>query len=318
MTVSPASGSGQSMRAAVVEEAGAAPAVRTRPVPTPGPGEVLVEVSAAGLNPHDLVVAAGIRQAPPVPYVPGVEGVGRLADGTRVYFSPAPLPNGSMAEYTAVPVGITIGVPDKLADADAIGLGTAGTTAWLSLTWKGGLKPGESVLVMGATGAVGQVAVQAAKLLGARRVIAAGRDRKTLDMLLGRGADEIVVLDDGYEQRLLAAAAGGFDLVIDSLFAAPLEAALRATSYGGRLVNLGMRAGRTMELSGLAVKGRDLLSYSGDLPSPVVRREAYERMAAHVLAGALVIESETVPLEDVAAAWQRQAASPNTKLVIVT
>jgi NADPH2:quinone reductase len=318
MTVSRASGSGQSMRAAVVEEAGAAPAAGTRPVPVPGPGEVLVEVSAAGLNPHDLVVAAGIRQAPPVPYVPGVEGVGRLADGTRVYFSPVPLPNGSMAEYTAVPVGVTIPVPDKLADADAIGLGTAGTTAWLSLTWKGGLKPGESVLVMGATGAVGQVAVQAAKLLGARRVTAAGRDRKTLDTLLGRGADEIVVLNDGYEQRLLAAAAGGFDLVIDSLFAAPLEAALRATNHGGRLVNLGMRAGRTMELSGLAVKGRDLLSYSGDLPSPAIRREAYKRMAAHVLAGALVIESETVPLEDIAAAWQRQAASPNTKLVIVT
>jgi NADPH2:quinone reductase len=317
--VSRASGGGQSMRAAVVEEAGAVPAVRTRPVPAPGPGEVLVEVAAAGLNPHDLVVAAGIRQAPPVPYVPGVEGVGRLADGTRVYFSPAPLPNGSMAEYTAVPAGATIPVPDKLTDADAIGLGTAGTTAWLSLTWKGGLKPGESVLVMGATGAVGQVAVQAAKLLGARRVTAAGRDRKTLDTLLGGGADEIVVLDDGYEQRLLAstAGAGGFDLVIDSLFAAPLEAALRATRYGGRLVNLGMRAGRTMELSGLAVKGRDLLSYSGDLPSPAVRREAYERMAAHVLTGALVIESETVPLEDVGAAWQRQAASPNKKLVIV-
>jgi NADPH2:quinone reductase len=84
------------MRAAIIEEMNTAPVVGVLPRPVPGPAEVLVEVLAAGLNPHDLVVAAGVRVKPPLPYVAGIEGVGRLADGTRVYFSPGPLPSGSI------------------------------------------------------------------------------------------------------------------------------------------------------------------------------------------------------------------------------
>jgi NADPH2:quinone reductase len=307
----------RTMRAAIIEEMNTAPVVGVLPRPVSGPAEVLVEVLAAGLNPHDLVVAAGVRVKPPLPYVTGIEGVGRLADGTRVYFSPGPLPSGSIAEYAAVPAGNVTPIPDALSDTDAIGVGAAGITAWLSLTWKGNIRPAESVLVMGATGAVGQVAVQAAKLLGASRVVAAGRNRQILSTLLTRGADEIVVLDDGYEQRLLAAAGSGFDLVIDSLFGAPMHAALLATRPGGRLVNLGMRAGRTVDLSGLAHKGRDLLSYNGELASEEMKRDAYLRLTSHVLDGRLVAETSTVPLDDIADAWKRQAASPNTKLVII-
>jgi NADPH2:quinone reductase len=305
------------MRAAIVEAVNTVPVVRVVERPTPGDGEVLVRVSAAGLNPHDLVIATGIRAVPPVPYVTGNEGVGVLEDGTRVYFGPAHLPHGSMAEYAVAPAGSTIPLPDGLSDADALGLGVAGTTASLAMTWKAHLLPGESVLVLGATGAVGQIAVQVAVLLGASRVVAAGRRVETLEMLLGRGADEIVVLTDGYEQRLIEASQGGFDLVVDSLFAAPMQAALAATKHGGRLVNLGMRAGRTLELSGIAQKGRDLLSYSGDLAPASAHREAFERLMGHVLAGELIVESETLPLDDIASAWKRQAQSPNRKLVII-
>jgi NADPH:quinone reductase-like Zn-dependent oxidoreductase len=172
------------------------------------------------------------------------------------------------------------------------------------------------VLVLGATGSVGQIAVQAAKLLGASRVVAAGRKPDVLETVRKHGADDVVVLDEGYEQRLIEAANGGFDLVVDSLFAAPMAAALRATKYGGRIVNLGMRAGRTVELSGLALKGRDLLNYNLDLPPVATYRAAYERMAQHVLAGELVVKTEVLPLDDVAIGWQRQAVSPNTKLVL--
>lgn len=305
------------MRAAVIEAAGADPIVRDLERPVPGSGEVLLAVSAAGLNPHDLVVANGVRGAPPVPYVTGTEGVGRLADGTRVYFGPVPLPGGSMAEYAVIAEDRVVALPDGIDDASALGLGVAGTTAWLSLTWKGNLQPGESVLVMGATGAVGQIGVQAAKLLGARRVVAAGRNRAVLDGLLDLGADAVVTLDEGYEQRLIDASEGGFDLVLDSLYAAPMQAALLATRHGGRLVNLGMRAGRVTELSGIAQKGRDLLSYSGDLPPSSAHREAMLTMTDHVVAGDLVVASETLPLDAVAAAWKRQADSPNTKLVLV-
>jgi NADPH:quinone reductase-like Zn-dependent oxidoreductase len=304
------------MRAAVVEDVAATPVVRMVERPVPAAGEVLVEVSAAGLNPHDLVVAAGIRGKPPVPYVTGTEGVGRLAGGQRVYFGPLRAPGGGMAEYAAVPAQATTALPDGLTDADALGLGVAGTTAWLALTWKANLQPGESVLVLGATGAVGQIAVQAAKLLGASRVVAAGRHRATLQSLRDRGADETVVLEGGYEQALVDASRGGFDLTVDSLFGAPMAAALKATKHGGRLVNLGMRAGRTVELSGIAQKGRDILSYSGDLPPAAVHRSAFERMAGYVLSGALVVASEALPLEDIATAWKRQAESPNTKLVL--
>jgi NADPH2:quinone reductase len=257
-----------------------------------------------------------VRGNLPVPYVPGTEGVGQLQDGTRVYFTPTQHPHGSMAEFAPVAADRAFPLPEALTDADALGIGIAGSTAWLAMTWKAHPQPGESVLVLGATGAVGQIAVQAAKLLGASRVVAAGRKRDVLEELRGRGADELVVLDEGYEQRLQDASKGGFDLVVDSLFAAPMAAALRATRYGGRIVNLGMRAGRMMELSGLDWKGRDLLNYNMDLPPVAAYRAAYEALARHVIARELHVNHESLPLSDVAIGWDRQARSPNTKLVI--
>jgi NADPH:quinone reductase len=304
------------MRAAVIEAMNTAPVVRVVDRPVAGDGEVLVHVSAAALNPTDLVASTGVRGKLPVPYVAGTEGVGVLPGGNRVYFAPTRLPHGSIAEYAPVHAERAFPLPEGLSDADALAIGIAGSTAWLATSWKGDLRAGESVLVLGATGAVGQIAVQAAKLLGASRVVAAGRNRDVLKSLSALGADDVVVLDDGYEQRLMDAADGGFDLIVDSLFAAPKAAALRATKYGGRIVNLGMRAGRTVELSGLALKGRDLLNYNLDLPPVPLYRAAYDRMAHHVLAGELVVTSEVLPLDDVAIGWHRQSQSPNTKLVV--
>jgi len=304
------------MRAAVIEAMNTSPVVRVVDRPVAGENEVLVHVSAAGLNPTDLVASTGVRGNLPIPYVPGTEGVGLLANGSRVYFAPTRLPHGSIAEYAPVRAERAFPIPRGLSDGDALAIGIAGCTAWLATSWKGELRAGESILILGATGAVGQIAVQAAKLLGASRVVAAGRNRDVLKSLRALGADDVVVLDDGYEQRLIAAANGGFDLVVDSLFAAPMVGALRATRYGGRIVNLGMRAGRTVELSGLALKGRDLLNYNLDLPPVPIYRAAYERIAHHVLAGELVVTSEVLPLNDVAIGWQRQSQSPNTKLVV--
>jgi NADPH2:quinone reductase len=304
------------MQAAVIEAMNTLPVVRTVAEPEAADGDVLVQVSSAGLNPTDLVASTGVRGNLPVPYVPGTEGVGWLGDGTRVYFAPTRLPHGSMAEYAPVNGERAFGLPDELSDTDALGIGIAGSTAWLAMTWKGQLRPGESVLVLGATGSVGQVAVQAARLLGASRIVAAGRNAAVLETLRDHGADDLVVLEAGYEQRLVAAAAGGFDLVVDSLFAAPLAAALGATAYGGRIVNLGMRAGRVMELNGLAWKGRDLLNYNMDLPPLPVYRAAYDQMVQHVLAGELVVRTRQLTLDDVASAWEEQASSPNTKLVL--
>lgn len=304
------------MRAAVVDGPDSPPAVREVPSPLPGPGEELITVSSAALNPHDQVVAAGINFAAPYPYVAGTEGVGRTQDGRRVYVAPTDPPNGSLAEYTVIPAPRAIPIPDRLSDAQALGIGMAGTTAWLALAWKGQIEAGQSVLVTAATGAVGQIAVQAAKLLGASRVVAAGRNLGVLDGLRERGADETVVIDDAYEHNLTAVVGDGFDLVVDGLYGDYIGAAIRATRRNGRVVNFGMRAGRSATISGIELKGRELIGFATTSAGPERIREAYERMVEHVLNGTLAVAAESMPLQDVAVAWQRQRDSPNTKLVL--
>jgi NADPH:quinone reductase len=304
------------MRAAVVDGPDSLPVVREVPAPVPGPGEELITVSSAALNPHDQVVAAGINFAAPYPYVTGIEGVGRTEDGRRVYVAPISPPNGSIAEYTVVLASRAIPIPDRLTDEQALGIGMAGMTAWLALVWKGQLEAGQSVLVTAATGAVGQIAVQAAKVLGASRVVAAGRNGGVLDGLRHRGADETVVIDDAYEHNLAAVVGDGFDLVVDGLYGDHISAAIRATRRNGRVVNFGMRAGRTATISGVELKGRELIGFATTDAGPERIRQAYERMVEHVLDGTLVVAAESMPMQDIAVAWQRQRDSPNTKLVL--
>jgi NADPH2:quinone reductase len=303
------------MRAAVVEGPVDPPVIRDVPLPHPGPGEMLVKISAAALNPHDQVVAAGINFAVPYPYVAGTEGVGRTADDRRVYVAPTDPPHGSLAEHTLVPADRAIPIPDRLTDADALGIGMAGTTAWLALTWKGRLEPGQSVLITAATGAVGQIAVQAARILGAERVVAAGRNRAVLDRLRPL-ADDVIVVDDEYEQHLTEVAGDGFDLVVDGLYGDFLGGAIRATRRNGRIVNFGMRAGRLATISGIDLKSRELIGLATAAAGPDRIRDAYERMVEHVLDGSLTVTAEIMPLEQIAVAWRRQQDSPNTKLVL--
>ncbi len=237
-----------------------------------------------------------------------------MTDGSRVYVALARSPHGTFAERAVA--GSVMPVPDDVTDAQALCVGVAGTTAWLALTWKGALRPGESVLVTGATGAVGQVAVQAAAALGASRVVAAGRDKATLVKLRDRGATDIVVLDGDYASSFAAASEGGFDLVIDSLFGEPMMAAIRATRLGGRVVNLGMRAGRIMELNGVALKGKDLLSCNiGDAPAAGIS-DAFTSLVGLVREGRMSTEHETVPLDRVLDVWRRQDSSPHAKLLL--
>ena len=286
------------------------------PAPIPGAGEELIAISSAALNPHDQVVAAGINFAAPYPYVTGIECVGRTQDGRRVYVAPTSPPNGSMAECTVIAAPRAIPIPDGLSDEQALAIGMAGTTAWLALAWKGQLEAGQSVLVTAATGAVGQIAVQAAKAMGASRVVAAGRNRSVLEGLHQRGADETLVIDDAYEQKLAASAGEGFDLVVDGLYGDYIGPAIRATRRNGRVVNFGMRAGRSATISGIELKGRELIGFATTDAGPEPIREAYERLVEHVLDGTLVVAAESMPMQDIAVAWQRQRDSPNTKLVL--
>jgi len=172
--------------------------------------------------------------------------------------------------------------------------------------------------VLGATGAAGQVATQAARLLGAGRVVAAGRDRVTLEALRARGADEIVVLGgDDDAGALLEASRGGADVVYDPLWGTPFVAALQATKPGGRTVSVGRSAGQLIAgVPFFSLAGRSMLTYrNGDAPRDIIV-SAFHRILAHASAGELVVDIEEFPLEQAARAWRLQQGAPHRKLVL--
>ncbi len=196
------------MRAAVLHDFGV-PSAGDFEEPAAGPGQAVVEVLAAGLNPVDVAICAGRFYAgkPPLPSVAGREGVG-LVDGARVYFDGPIAPFGSMAQRALVDPAHTYALPDGVADGVAVALGISGLAAWLALTWRAQLQPGEHVLVLAASGVLGQIAVQAAKLLGAGRVVAAARSEEGLARCMELGADASVLLD-GREDLATALAQAG-------------------------------------------------------------------------------------------------------------
>src|SRR5271163_216791 len=218
------------MKAAVLHEYGV-PRAEDFEDPSAGPGQALVEVLAAGLNPVDVAICAGRFYAgrPPLPSVAGREGVGML-DGARVYFDAPIAPFGSMAERALINPVSTYAVPEGVPDGVAVALGISGLAAWLALTWRAQLKPGEHVLVLAASGVLGQIAVQAAKLLGAGRVVAAARSEEGLARTIELGADASVRLDgrEDLSAALAQAGDGRIDVVLDPLWGEPLVAALGA------------------------------------------------------------------------------------------
>jgi NADPH:quinone reductase-like Zn-dependent oxidoreductase len=158
----------------------------------------------------------------------------------------------------------------------AVACGIAGLAAWLPLEWRARLQPGESVLVLGATGVVGQIGVQAAKLLGAGRVVAAGRGASVLSGLLQRGAGEVVVLAESGGSGTLRAAAGrhGYDIVLDTLYGSPLQGAMAATANGARVVSVGSAAGDRATIGFRELYTRTHYGFSNQQAPFEVRREA--------------------------------------------
>jgi NADPH2:quinone reductase len=305
------------MRAAVIREVGAAPdLVEDHDEPS---GDVVVEVTAAPLNPVDLSIASGRFYAGPpnTPYVPGVEGVGRTAAGARLWFETGAgyLGDGSMAERAAVDLSRAVELPDGVDDALAGCLGVAGIAAWVPLAHRAGVEAGETVLILGATGVVGQIGVQAAKLLGAGKVIAAGRDTEKLARLDADATVELPATADALRE----AAGGLIDVVLDPLWGEHAATATEAMNVNGRLVLLGQSAGQEATLDAGVVRGKALriLGHTNALTPPDVKEGALRAMCDHAAAGRLKVEYEELPLDDVAEAWERQASSPHVKLILV-
>lgn len=321
------------MAAAVIHTHNAPPEHRRLPIPSWGPGQALVRVTAAPISPLDLLCATAKSYfgPPALPYVPGAQGVGRVVEGEmlkpgqRVWFScdagmkPG---DGSMAEFCVIEESAALALPDAVDDDLVAALGLSAIAAWMALTWRGRLQPGEQVLVLGASGAVGYVAVQAAKLLGAGRVIAASRDQDALARALARGADATVSLSDDnidiLQRRIEAACVGPLHLVIDPLWGLPAEAAGRVLGYEGRLVNIGSSSGPTARFESATVRSRlhNIIGYTNNALSPEQKATALSEILAHAAAGRCTMDRETVPLAQAGEAWVRQAASAHRKLIL--
>ncbi len=311
------------MRAAVVREVGVGAELGEVVVPS---GET-IEVLAAPINPIDVAVSRGALATghPPLPYVPGCEGVGRTSDGRVVWIFGGELgrtANGAMAEHAAVGDAHAIDVPDGADPALAAALGIAGLAGWLPFAWRAPLTGGENVLVLGASGSVGLVAVQAARLLGAARVVAAGRSAAGLERATQVGADATIRLDE--PDDLVSAFKQAFDgegpsYVFDPLWGEPAAAAVQAAVPHATIVNLGQAAGATAELASAAVRFKSLsiLGHTNYLVPRDQLAEQYRRLVEHAVAGEIRLDVERVPLDSVADAWRRQAEGAGTKLVVV-
>ncbi len=311
------------MRAAILRHYGHTPEIGDFHEPTAADSQVIVNVLAGGLNPVDLSRSSGRFYAgvPPIPSVVGSEGVGRLPDGSRVYFDSSVEPHGSFAERTLIERANAIELPGEVDDALAVSLGIAGVAGWLALESRARVRPGETVVVLGASGVVGQVAVQAARLLGASRVVAVARSAEGLQRAKEMGADATVRLGavEDLAGALRDACNGGADVIVDPLWGEPLAAALEAANPGARVVQLGQSASPAATISSSIVRGRmlSILGYSSYSVPNEVKREAYKRMLRYAAAGELTVGIKSVSLEDVPAAWERQHKSPHHKIVVI-
>lgn len=319
------------MNAAVLHALGKPPQCEPFPEPIPGDGEVIVHVRAAALKPVDKQMASGSHYASfrELPVVCGLDGVGVLDDGTRVFFAAPRQPYGAMAQCTVVARSRCWSLPDDVDDVGAAAVVNPGVSAWLTLLERAKLARGDHVLVLGATGTTGRLAVQIARLLGAGRVVAAGRNEMVLNTLQDLGADSTISLDQPAQKLVDAftreASEAGFNVIIDYLWGSPTEALLSAITRSDfaaasgriRLVQAGESAGQTISLSAAVLRssGLEILgSGSGTAPSLDKLLDAYHQVLSRVASGELRIQTEAVPLTAVEIAWERKSRA---RLVII-
>ena len=216
--------------------------------PTPGRGEVLLEILACGLNFADLLMAKGTYQeTPPVPFTLGLEVCGRVLDhGEGVSFPPIGARvalvggSGGLAERGVFPASACRLVPDAMPDEVAAGFQIAYGTSHLALTRRAQLRPGERLVVLGAAGGVGLTAVEVGKALGAQ-VIAVARGADKLAVAKAAGADHLI--DAGADLTAEIKALGGADVVYDPVGGAAFDAAFRACNREARILSIGFASG---------------------------------------------------------------------------
>jgi NADPH:quinone reductase-like Zn-dependent oxidoreductase len=317
------------MKAAIVQGAGQTPVYGDFAEPAASAGENMVSVTAAAISPLVRGRAAGTHYSSSgrYPFIAGVDGVGRLDDGRRVYFVLPKAPFGAMAERAVVPSPQCLALPDDLDDVTAAAIANPGMSSWASYRERAKLKAGETVLVNGATGASGRLAVQIARYLGAKKVIVTGRNADALHSVAALGADVTITLgsdEAALEEAFKAQFAAGVDVVVDYLWGRSAEGLLAAASKAGkeatpiRFVQIG------------SVSGSDIV-----LPSAVLRSSAIELMGSGIGSvapdrlvraidelfhatgpGGFQIATRPVPLAQVEQAWSLNDSAHRTVLTM--
>lgn len=285
------------MRAAQIVELGQPPQV----VDLPAPDDTTLTVEAVALNPLDINIAAGRFYGghPPLPYVPGCEAAARAEDGSLVYLfgeGRGIARDGFLAERVSSTHQLR--VPAGSDPAVVAALGIAGIAAWVPVAWKAKVGPDDRVLVLGASGTVGGLAMQSARLLGAAEVVGASREPR----------GDLVSYDDVPE---------GFTVCIDPVWGEPLAKVLSKAAPHARIVHLGQAAGPEAPLRSADVRGKELqiLGHSNFVLTAEQRDRAYLELLEHVTAGRITLNVETYSLDDVAPAWQKQQAG--AKVVVL-
>jgi len=310
------------MKAALVTAARMKPIFGDFEAPLPRAGFEIVRVTAAALTNITKGRAAGTHYSSvdAYPLVPGVDGVGKLANGQRVYFAMPEAPYGAMAEQTLVDPSHMMPLPDALDDVNAAALANPGMSCFAALVERARLQPDETVLINGATGAAGSVAVQVAKQLGAARVIATGRNAKYLETLRSLGADVVIPFDmrpenlqgvEEFEERLRAEFAHGVDVVIDYLWGASARSIIVAVArtvedaHPVRFVQVGGASGEEVALPSAALRSSAIQIMGSGLKSvPFAKLPGGIRRTFDLAAqGRLLLETRGVPLSSVAENW---------------
>ena len=316
------------MHAAVLTEFGKPPRYQVFAEPVVHEGEVLVHVRAAGLHPLVKAMASGKHYASgkELPEVPGVDGIGTLDNGQRVYFVFVRKPWGTIAERAPAQRAMCIPVPDGISDVDAAAVANPGISAWMSLRHRGALEAGDSVVILGATGVAGQLAIQIARLHGARRIVAVGRN---VEALAGADVDRVIGLndpEDAIKEAFAEEAAAGINIVSDYIWGCPAEMLMealakqfnRTKTICTRWVEVGDMAGKTITLAGGTLRSVDLrLMGSGYGSNSMEKIQAtVPALFQDVARGAIKVSAVGVPLKEVEAAWSKSDAKSRIVLTI--
>ena len=319
--------------AAIIDHPGASPRLGTATLPPAPPGRTVLRVLASPLNPLDLHIASGkfhsLRHTRP--YVPGMECVGtvmhssRYEPGSRVYAQCTATPDrpGSLATHVVVEDEDVVPVPSDVDAMTAAAVGNSGVAAYIPLIDTARAGAGDHVLILGATGIVGQLAVQIARSHGAARVVGVGRDATALHQVRSLGADAVVELtandsEDELADRLSEATNGRVDVVLDGLYGMPLQEALRVCSSHARVVNIGNSAGATAQVSAGVLRSRQLtvVGFAGLHVPMTAKQPALTWLWQQAAAGKLLVPVRRSSLVDIARTWSLQGSSPHTKHVV--